>query len=152
MASLEVGDEAPDFSLPTGDGSTLSLENLRGKKVVLYFYPKDNTSGCTKEACEFSEKSTALKRKGAVVVGVSADSASSHKKFAEKYDLSFPLVSDEKKQIIKSYGVWKKKSMYGREYMGIERTTFIIDEKGTIASIFPKVKVNGHVDEVLKAL
>ena len=152
MAGLAIGDNAPDFSLPTGDGDSLSLKDFRGKKVVLYFYPKDNTSGCTKEACEFNEKSTSLKRKGAVVVGVSADPPSSHRKFADKYDLSFPLVSDENKEIIKSYGVWKKKSMYGRQYMGIERTTFIIDEKGKIASIFPKVRVNGHVDEVLKAL
>jgi peroxiredoxin Q/BCP len=149
---LKVGDEAPDFNLPTGDGKQLGLRNLRGKKVVLYFYPKDNTSGCTKEACSFQENLSGFRKKGAVVIGVSGDSVASHAKFAEKYDLAFPLLSDESKDIMKSYGVWKAKSMYGRKYMGIERTTFIIDEQGVITHIFPKVKVEGHTEEILKAL
>lgn len=149
---LKIGDKAPQFSLPTGDGKTLALKDLRGKKVILYFYPKDSTSGCTKEACAFQENLPALKKKGAVVVGVSADSASSHAKFAEKYDLNFPLVSDEKKEVLKAYGVWKEKSMYGRKYMGIERTTFLIDAEGKVAQIFSKVKVDGHVEEVVAAL
>jgi len=152
MAQLKIGDEAPKFSLPDGDGKTLSLADFKGKKVVLFFYPKDMTSGCTKEACSFQEHLGVIKRKGAVVLGVSADSPTSHKKFASKYELSFPLISDEKKEMIKKYGVWKEKSMYGKKYMGIERTTFILDEKGRIAHIFPKVKVDGHTDEVLAAL
>jgi len=152
MAQPQVGDKAPDFSLPTGDGKNLSLKDLKGKKVVLYFYPKDDTSGCTKEACSFQENLGAIKRKGAVVVGISTDGVASHAKFASKYDLTFPLVSDEKREIVNAYGVWKEKSMYGRKYMGIERTTFVIDEKGRIAAIFSKVKVDGHTMEVLKSL
>jgi peroxiredoxin len=152
MATLKPGVTAPDFDLPTGDGGTLSLSDLRGKKVVLYFYPKDDTSGCTKEACAFQENLARLKKKGAVVVGVSTDPAESHAKFAQKYGLTFPLVSDAGKSIVKKYGVWKEKSMYGKTYMGTERTTFVIDEAGVITRIFPKVKVDGHVDEVLEAL
>jgi peroxiredoxin Q/BCP len=152
MAALKPGLKAPQFSLPTGDGSTLSLKDLKGKKVVLYFYPKDNTSGCTQEACDFRDDHAALKRKGAVVVGVSIDSVASHGKFSAKYDLPFPLLSDEAKEMVKAYGVWKEKSMYGRKYMGIERTTFVIDEKGTITHVFPKVKVSGHSKEILAAL
>ena len=152
MAELKVGARAPDFKLPTGDGTTLSLRDLKGKKVVLYFYPKDDTSGCTKEACSFQENLSVLKKKGAVVVGVSADDVASHRKFAQKYGLTFPLISDDEKEIVKAYCVWKEKNMYGRKYMGIERTTFIIDEQGRIAQIFPKVKVDGHVAEVLQAL
>lgn len=149
---LKIGEKAPPFVLPTGDGNTLSLKDLRGKKVVLYFYPKDNTSGCTKEACSFQENLSALKKKGAVLLGISADSAASHKKFAAKHQLSFPLLSDEKKETLKAYGVWKEKSMYGRKYMGIERTTVLIDETGKISRVFSKVKVDGHTDEVLAAL
>jgi peroxiredoxin Q/BCP len=149
---LKVGDKAPQFSLPTGDGKTIALKDFKGKKVVLYFYPKDDTSGCTKEACSFQENLPVVKKKGAVVLGVSADSAASHAKFAAKYELNFPLLSDEKREVLKAYGVWKEKSMYGRKYMGIERTTFIIDEDGKIAQIFSKVKVDGHTDEVLAAL
>lgn len=152
MASLTVGDKAPEFSLPSTDGSMISLKDFRGKKVVLYFYPKDDTSGCTKEACSFRDNLARVKKKGAVLIGVSADSVGSHKKFTEKYDLPFPLISDEEKSMIKAYGVWKEKSMYGRKYMGIERTTFIVDEKGKIAHLFPKVKVEGHTDEVLAVL
>ena len=149
---LEVGDKAPDFTLPTTDGKEISLKDLRGKKVVLYFYPKDDTSGCTKEACSFRDNLARVRKKGAEIFGVSADSVESHEKFVEKYDLPFQLLSDESKGMIKAYGVWKEKSMYGRKYMGIERTTFIIDEKRKITHIFPKVKVDGHTDEVLQKL
>jgi thioredoxin-dependent peroxiredoxin len=152
MAALKVGSKAPAFALQTGDGKEMSLGDLKGMKVVLYFYPKDSTSGCTKEACAFNEQLKVLEKRGAIVIGVSADSVASHKKFADKYGLVFPLLSDEKKEMIKKYGVWKEKSMYGKKYMGIERTTFVIDEKGVISHIFPKVKVDGHVEEVLEAL
>ncbi len=152
MAKLKVGDKAPGFSLPTGDGKRLSLKDLKGKKVVLYFYPKDNTSGCTREACSFQENLTRVRRKGAVVVGVSPDTEASHRKFSDKYDLTFDLASDEKKEIVKKYGVWKQKSLYGRKYFGVERTTFVIDEKGKIFHIFPNVKVDGHTEEVLSVL
>ena len=152
MAVLKPGAKAPDFELPTGDGGTLSLAALRGKKVVLFFYPKDDTPGCTREACSFQENLRRITGKGAAVVGVSVDPAASHAKFAEKYGLTFPLVSDAKQQIVKKYGVWKEKSMYGKTYMGTERTTFIIDATGVVTHIFPKVKVDGHVDEVLAAL
>lgn len=149
---LKVGDKAPDFRLPTGDGTKLSLKDLRGKKVVLYFYPKDNTSGCTKEACSFQSDLSAIEEKGAVVVGVSADSTDSHKRFSEKYNLSFALLSDERKEVIKAYGAWKQKSMYGKKFMGIERTTVIIDEDGIVQNVFSKVKVEGHVGEVMRVL
>jgi peroxiredoxin Q/BCP len=152
MAALKIGAKAPEFSLPDGEGNIVSLSDFKGKKVVLYFYPKDMTSGCTKEACSFQEHLGVIKKKGAVVIGVSADSPSLHQKFAAKYELSFPLISDEKKELIKKYGVWQEKSMYGKKYMGIARTTFIIDERGTISHIFPKVKVEGHTEEVLEAL
>jgi peroxiredoxin Q/BCP len=149
---LKVGDKAPDFSLPSSEGKEVSLKDLRGKKVVLYFYPKDDTSGCTKEACSFSENLGRVKKKGAVIYGVSADSIGSHEKFIDKYSLSFPLLSDERREMIKAYGVWQQKSLYGKKYMGIVRTTFIIDERGKIAHIFEKVKVEGHTEEVLSAL
>jgi len=152
MAQLSVGSQAPDFSLPDGGGGTVSLRKLKGKTVILYFYPKDNTSGCTKEACDFRDNIRLITKKGGVVVGVSADSVESHRKFAEKFDLPFPLGSDEKKEVLARYGVWKEKSMYGRKFMGIERTTFVIDGKGIITHIFPKVKVGGHVDELLALL
>jgi thioredoxin-dependent peroxiredoxin len=149
---LAPGMKAPDFKLPTGDGKTFSLSAQKGKKVVLYFYPKDDTSGCTKEACSFRDNYAAFRRKGVVLVGVSTDSAASHEKFAGKYELPFTLVSDEKKELVTKYGVWKEKNMYGRKYMGTERTTFVIDENGVITHVFPKVKVDGHTDEVLTAL
>ncbi len=152
MASLKIGDRAPDFTLPSNAGGNVSLRDFRGKKVVLYFYPKDDTSGCTKEACSFRDNLARVKRKGAEIFGVSADSVGSHNKFSEKYELNFPLLSDETKSVVKAYGVWKEKSMYGRKFMGIERTTFIIDGEGRIARIFPKVKVEGHTEEVLAAL
>jgi peroxiredoxin Q/BCP len=152
MAKLKVSDKAPPFVLTTGSGEKLSLGDLKGKKVILYFYPKDNTSGCTREACSFRDNITTMRRKGATVVGVSPDSVASHKKFSEKHDLPFDLLSDEKKEMAQKYGVWKEKSMYGKKYMGIERTTFIIDEKGKISHIFPKVKVDGHTQEILSVL
>lgn len=149
---LKVGDKAPDFKLPASGETIVSLKDLKGKKIVLYFYPKDDTSGCTKEACSFQENRDRFKKKGVVVLGVSADSVASHEKFAQKYGLDFPLLSDEKKEVIKKYGVWKEKSMYGKKYMGIERTTFVIDEKGNIQHMFAKVKVDGHTQEILGVL
>ncbi len=149
---LEAGDNAPAFTSKDDAGNSFSLKDLNGKKVVLYFYPKDDTSGCTKEACEFQSKMKSFKTKDAMVIGVSPDSEKSHQKFKTKYELDFPLLVDEDKAIANLYGVWKEKSMYGRKYMGIERTTFIIDEDGKIAKIFPKVKVTDHVDQVLEAL
>ena len=149
---IKIGQKAPVLVLASSNGKTLNLKDFAGKKIVLYFYPKDDTSGCTKEACSFESNLPAIKKKGAVVIGVSADSVDSHVKFAKKYGLSFPLLSDEKKNIIKSYGVWKEKSMYGRKYFGIERTTVVIDEKGIVRHIFNKVKVDGHTDEVQAVL
>ena len=149
---IKVGDQAPDFTLPSVGGGQVRLSDFRGQKVVLYFYPKDNTPGCTKEACSFQDQSSALKRKGAVVLGVSADSVASHEKFAKKYGLEFPLLSDEAKEVVKLYGVWKKKSLYGRLFNGVERTTFVIDERGVVTHVFPKVRVNGHTREILDVL
>ena len=152
MAPLAVGSKAPDFSLPDGNGGTVSLKQMRGKTVILYFYPKDNTSGCTQEACDFRDNIKLITKKGGVVIGVSTDGVASHKKFADKFDLPFPLGSDEKKDVVHAYGVWKEKSMYGRKFMGIERTTFVIGGDGVITHIFPKVKVGGHVKELLSLL
>ena len=153
MASdLEVGAKAPDFSLPDQDGSTVSLKSLKGKQVVLYFYPKDDTSGCTKEACDFRDSLAPIKKAGAVVLGVSMDGKASHQKFIAKYGLPFTLLSDEEASTNKAYGVYKEKSMYGRKYWGIERSTFVIDATGRVKALFRKVKVPGHVDEVLAAL
>jgi peroxiredoxin Q/BCP len=152
MARIVVGSAAPDFTLPAGDGTEVSLSGLRGNTVILYFYPKDNTSGCTREACDFQENLVRLRKKGVVVLGVSVDSVDSHRKFAGKYGLKFPLISDAKKELVKKYGVWKEKSLYGKKYMGVERTTFVIDGDGVIRHIFSKVKVDGHVEEVLGLL
>ena len=149
---LQVGDPAPAFSLPDDTGKIVNSSDLRGKKVIVYFYPKDDTPGCTTEACSFRDGIQELKKSGAVVFGVSADSVSSHRKFSEKFQLNFPLLSDESKAMIQDYGVWKEKSLYGRKYMGIERTTVVINEDGTIKKIFPKVKVNGHFTEVLQTI
>jgi len=149
---LEVGKKAPDFSLLNQDEQIISLKDFLGQKIVLYFYPKDDTSGCTKEACSFSDDLPKFSKIDAVILGVSPDSVKSHKKFSEKYKLKFDLLADEEKKVIDKYGVWKEKSMYGRKYMGVERTTFIIDEKGKIKKIFNKVKVDGHNKEVLEAL
>jgi peroxiredoxin Q/BCP len=145
--------KAPEFTLPDQDGNKVSLSDLRKRgSLVLYFYPKDMTPGCTNEACAFRDKLDQIRAAGAQVVGVSADSPASHRKFAEKFALNFPLLSDSDHQVAKAYGVYKRKSLYGREVMGIERTTFIIAKDGTVTRVFPKVKVNGHVDEVLAAL
>jgi len=152
MANLNVGSKAPNFSLVANDGKKYSLKEFKGKKVVLYFYPKDDTSGCTAEACSFRDNLSTIKKKGALVLGVSPDGLKSHEKFVSKYDLNFPVLSDESKEMLVEYGVWQEKSMYGRKYMGVVRTTYIIDEKGKISHIFPKVKVDGHTEEVLKAL
>ena len=149
--SVDVGDKAPNFALPTDGGGEISLEDLKGKTVVLYFYPKDDTSGCTKEACGFRDALPDFSNVTAAVVGVSRDPVKKHDKFKEKYDLSFPLASDEEGKTCEDYGTWVEKSMYGRKYMGIERSTFLIDGKGVIRNVWRKVKVPGHVDEVLKA-
>ena len=149
---LKEGDKAPDFTTTDDQGNKISLKDFRGKKVVLYFYPKDNTPGCTKEACDFRDNFARIKRAGAVVLGISPEGEKSHTKFKTKFDLTFPLLVDEDKKIVNAYGVWDKKSLYGRVFMGTVRTTFLIDEKGKIAKIFPKVKVTGHVDAVLEAL
>ena len=148
----QIGDKAPEFSGVDELGQKISLKDFKGKQVVLYFYPKDNTSGCTTEACDFRDSYTRLKKQGVVLLGVSPDTEKSHQNFKKKFELPFPLISDTEKVVANAYGVWQEKSMYGRKYMGIIRSTFIIDEKGKIKAIFSKVKVSGHVDEVLKAL
>jgi len=150
--ALKIGDKAPSFKLKNQDAKVVSLSDLKGKPVVLYFYPKDNTSGCTKEACNFRDEFPKFGKMKAEIIGVSADSVESHKKFTEKYKLPFNLLSDEKKDVLEKYGVWQEKSMYGKKYMGIVRTTFIIDAKGKISKIFPKVKVENHNEEVMEAL
>jgi thioredoxin-dependent peroxiredoxin len=152
MADLKKGQKAPDFTLMNDTGQKVKLSDYKGKTVVLYFYPKDDTPGCTTEACNFRDGIDEIRDRGAVVLGVSADSVESHKKFKKKFDLNFALLADPDKKMIENYGVWKEKSMYGKKYMGIERTTFIIDKDGKISHIFPKVKVAEHYDEVLEAL
>jgi len=149
--TLKIGDSAPDFTLPTDGDGLLSLKKLKGRKVVLYFYPKDDTSGCTKEAEAFRDIKRKFDRAKTVIVGVSKDSAVKHDKFKAKYDLPFTLVSDVETTLCQSYGVWVEKSMYGRKYMGIERATFLIDGKGVIREIWRKVKVPGHAEAVLEA-
>jgi peroxiredoxin Q/BCP len=149
--SLKIGDRAPDFTLPTDGGGKVRLAALKGKNVVLYFYPKDDTSGCTKEACGFRDAMPDFSRVDAAIIGVSRDSVKAHDKFKQKYSLPFLLASDEGGEVTEKYGVWVQKSMYGRKYMGIERTTFLIDGKGVIRGLWPKVKIDGHVDEVLVA-
>ncbi|MEM7397858.1 MAG: thioredoxin-dependent thiol peroxidase [Pseudomonadota bacterium] len=149
--SLEVGDKAPSFNLPTDSGGNISLNDLKGEAVILYFYPKDDTPGCTKEACGFRDALPDFSKAKAKVIGVSKDPVKKHDKFKEKYDLTFPLASDEDGKVCEAYGTWVEKSMYGRKYMGIDRSTFLIDGKGVVRAIWRKVKVPGHVDEVLKA-
>ena len=149
---VEEGKKAPLFTLENQDGEKISLNDFKGKNVVLYFYPKDNTSGCTKEACNFRDDFPKFGKVKAVILGVSPDSVQSHKKFSEKYKLPFDLLSDEKKQVLEKYGVWKEKSMYGRKYMGVERSTFVIDKTGKVMKIFRKVKVENHNDEVMKII
>lgn len=152
MTELSPGQDAPQFELPRDGGGTLTLSALRGKAVVLYFYPKDDTSGCTAEAIDFSALKADFDKAGAVVIGMSPDSAKKHDKFKAKHGLSVDLVADEERKAIEAYGVWAEKSMYGRKYMGVERTTFLIDRDGKIARIWPKVKVPGHAAEVLEAV
>ena len=150
--SLEIGDKAPDFTMPTDGGGKASLKALKGRPVVLYFYPKDDTSGCTAEACAFRDSLPDFSKLDATVIGVSRDSVESHEKFKQKHDLSFPLASDSDGKVTEAYGVWTEKSMYGRKYMGIERSTFLIDKNGVIRNIWRKVKVPGHAEDVLQAL
>lgn len=150
--ALENGSKAPAFSMKTDSGGKISLSELKGKNVVLYFYPKDDTSGCTAEACDFRDNLPDFKRLDAVIIGVSRDSVSSHDKFKKKYDINFTLGSDDTGKVTEEYGVWVEKSMYGKKYMGIERATFLIDGKGIIRNIWRKVKVPGHVGEVAAAI
>lgn len=152
MAELKPGSKAPDFSLPLDDGRSVSLVDFKGQYLVLYFYPKDDTPGCTKEACSFTESLPTFSRAKAAIVGISKDSPASHTKFREKYGLKFPLASDEDGKVCAAYGVWKQKNLYGKISMGIERSTFLIDEEGKIVKIWRKVKVDGHTEDVLSAL
>lgn len=148
----EVGKKAPAFSLPAAGGGKKALKDFHGKPVIIYFYPKDNTPGCTTEACDFRDHFARVQAAGAVVLGVSGDNIASHQKFQAKYDLPFELLSDESHAMMEKYGVWQEKKLYGRTFMGIVRTTVLIDGEGVVRRVWPKVKVNGHVDEVLTAL
>ena len=148
---LQDGDKAPDFALPADDGETIKLSSLKGKPAVLYFYPKDDTSGCTLEAQDFTRLAPQFKKAGVEVIGISPDSVESHQKFRRKYALAITLAADADKAVARAYGVWVEKSMYGRTYMGVERSTFLIDGKGRIARSWRKVKVPGHAEEVLAA-
>jgi peroxiredoxin Q/BCP len=147
-----VGDKAPAFTLNDADGNKVKLADFKGKKVVLYFYPKDLTPGCTIEACAFRDDNGAIKKLGAVVLGVSADDEKTHQKFRAKHDLNFPLLADVNHEVSEKYGAWQEKSMYGKKYWGIARITYLIDEKGKIAKVWPKVKPDGHSQEVIEAI
>lgn len=151
MARIKEGDKAPDFTLPADGNREIGLKDFSGRPLVLYFYPKDDTPGCTQESCDFRDNMKAFEKLGVQVLGISRDSVKRHDNFKKKYDLNFPLLSDEDQAVCESYGVWVEKSMYGRKYFGIERSTFLIDEKGIINHIWRKVKVKGHVDEVRQA-
>lgn len=152
-SQLQEGAKAPDFNAPASNGKVVGLKDFLGKKrIILYFYPKDDTPGCTVEACGFRDKIAKIEAKGAVVLGVSPDGAASHKKFIDKYELPFLLLSDEDQSICKAYGVWVKKSMYGKEYMGVARTTFVIGKDGKLEKIYPKVKPEIHSDEIIDLL
>jgi peroxiredoxin Q/BCP len=151
-SELKSGSRAPDFTLPSSTGKDVSLRGLRGKKVVLYFYPKDDTSGCTKEACSFRDNLPSFQKLDAVILGVSKDSLDSHQKFIKKYGLNFTLLSDEDLKVHRLYDTWKEKNLYGKKYMGTERSTFVIGEDGKIKNVFRKVSVDGHEKEVLEAL
>lgn len=148
----DVNDKAPEFSLPTGDGSILSSSDFRGRPLVLYFYPKDSTPGCTQQAIGFTALLPEFEKEGAAVVGVSRDSVKRHSNFAAKNGIAFPLLSDEAGELCEAYGVWVEKNLYGRKYMGIERSTFLIDGEGVIRRVWRKVKVKGHAEEVLEAV
>ncbi len=150
--ALDIGHKAPSFTAPTDAGDAISLSDYAGKTLVLYFYPKDDTPGCTKEACGFNENLAALKKLKTAVIGVSKDSVASHQKFKEKFGLEFPLISDTDGKICEAYGTWMEKSMYGRKYMGIDRATFVIGPDGKIAALWRSVKVTGHIDAVIEAL
>lgn len=152
MSEITIGGKAPAFTLPTDGNGKVSLSEMKGKKVVLYFYPKDDTSGCTQESCDFRDNLARFSRSGVTIIGISRDKVSSHDKFKSKFKLNFPLASDEDGKVCEKYGVWVQKSMYGKKYMGIERSTFLIDESGKITHIWRKVKVAGHADEVLKTI
>lgn len=148
----KVGDKAPKFRLPSYSGEEVALEDFAGKVVVLYFYPKDMTPGCTQQACDFRDSSSKLKKAGAVVLGISKDSVKRHEAFRDKYELNFPLLADEDGKVCEKYAVWKEKSLYGKKYMGIERSTFVIGADGKIKKIFSKVKVKDHSEDVLEAI
>jgi peroxiredoxin Q/BCP len=152
MSELQVGQPVPEFTLEASGGQEISLSDYRGKKVVLYFYPKDSTPGCTQEACDFRDSAAAYEQKGAVVLGISPDPVKSHDKFAQKYELSFPLLSDPDHAVAEAFGVWQLKKMYGKEYEGIVRSTFLIDEEGILIKAWSKVKVKGHTEDVFAAL
>lgn len=152
MPALNPGDAAPEISAATDSGENFTLSSLRGQNVILYFYPKADTPGCTKEACEFRDLTPKISKANTVVVGVSPDTSAAQAKFKKKFDLPFVLLADAEHKAAEAYGVWKEKSMYGKKYMGIDRTTFVIDPSGNIAKIFPKVKVEGHAEEVLAAI
>ncbi len=152
MADFKTGDKAPDFTLPTDGDGEITLSSLRGQNVILYFYPKDDTPGCTTESCGFRDALPAFEKLNAAIIGISKCSVKKHDKFKEKYKLNFPLASDENGDVCEAYGTWVEKSMYGKKYMGIERSTFLIDAEGKIAAIWTKVKVNGHVEEVQSTL
>lgn len=149
--NLQIGDPAPQFSLPTGDGGQTELSNFAGKNLVIFFYPKDDTPGCTKESIAFSQNQAAFQASNTEILGISVDSPKSHEKFTNKHDLTVTLGSDEEKAAVEAYGVWVEKNMYGRKYMGTERATYLIDKHGKIAQIWRKVKVPGHVEAVLEA-
>ncbi|AHK44441.1 MULTISPECIES: peroxiredoxin [Ensifer] len=151
MASLTPGDLAPDFTLPRDGGGTISLSALRGRPVVLFFYPKDDTKSCTLEAISFTELASEFAAAGVELIGLSPDSVKRHDRFAKKYDLAVTLAADEERSVVNAYGLWVEKSLYGRKYMGVERTTFLIAADGRIARVWEKVKVNGHANEVLEA-
>jgi peroxiredoxin Q/BCP len=152
MNLLEPGDKAPEFKVKDQQGKTVSLKDYRGKKVILYFYPKDDSPGCTKEACAFRDHFSEFKKHGAEVLGVSTDSEKSHQAFVDKYKLPFTLLADVDKKIVEAYRVWGEKSMYGKTYLGTHRVTYVIDEHGQIAAVFPKVKPEEHAEEILKTL
>ena len=149
---VEEGKVAPDFSLPNADGELIELSSFKGKNIVLYFYPKDNTPGCTKQACDFRDSIQNYDDVNAVVIGISPDDEDSHRKFRDKFDLPFLLLADPDRKAIEAYGVWKEKNMYGKKYMGVERSTIVIDKDGTVVKIIRKVKVDGHIDSVLSML
>lgn len=149
---VNAGDRAPDFELPSGSGKTVRLGEFRGKKVVIFFYPQDDTPTCTKEVCSFQDHLGAILKKGAEVLGVSPDSPAKHARFSDKYNLRYPLLSDEEKEVLKAYGVWKQKVLFGHKYKGVERTTVIVNEAGVVTHIFRKVRVRKHLEDVLAAL